>query len=189
MSNPTEEPRALQTISVHTHVDAHVYTAFSTFNNFTLNRRGLGLKLFPLLMIGLGIAHLLNTYLVMGVAFIILGCLIPLGYVGFHRRALENQIEQYKLTKPRLAYRVTLQQMGICIENEKEKTHYPYEMCYGAFQIPHYCYVYITKSKCFILPVKDLQDEVSESELWTFLQEKLGPQRTKSYVKKQARQD
>lgn len=183
MSNPINVHQTLQTITVHTHVDAQVYTAFSTFNNFTLNQRKLTLKLFPVLMIGLGVAHLANQYRAMGVVFIALGCLLPLSYLGFHRRALKNQIAQYRLEKPRLAYTITLMQSKIFIENGKEKIQYPYEMCYGAYQVPHFCYVYITKAKCFILPTKDLQDEVTKEELWAFLQDKLGAQRTKSYIK------
>ncbi len=184
MQNSTTTEQKPQTIVVHTHVDAAVYSAFSTFNNFTLNRRGLTLKLFPLLMTGMGIAHLASSYTVMGIAFIALGALLPLAYVGFHRRSLANQIEQYKLDRPRLAYKVSLQQTGIFVENNKESTRYPYEMCYGAYRVAQYCYVYITKSKCFILPVKDLQDEVTEEMLWMFLQEKLGRRKTKSFIRK-----
>lgn len=184
MKNSTATEQKPQTFIVHTHVDASVYSAFSTFNNFILNRRGLTLKLFPLLMTGMGIAHVASSYTVMGIAFIALGALLPLAYVGFHRRSLANQIKQYKLERPRLAYKVSLQQSGLFVENEKESTLYPYEMCYWAYRVPQYCYVYITKSKCFILPVKDLQDGVSEEMLWEFLQEKLGRWKTKSFIKK-----
>ena len=171
-------------MTVHSHVDAQVYTAFSTFNNFTLYRRALTLKLFPLLMAGLGIANLLGGYALLGIACILLGILLPLAYIGFHRRALANQIAHFNLDTPRLSYKVSLDQTGVSLENGKEKARYPYEMFHCSYRVNGCIYLYLTKTKCFILPAKDFQDGVTEEELWVFLQEKLGEQRTIHYNKK-----
>lgn len=183
MDTTTKQNPQPQSITVCTYVDAQVYTTFSRFNNFTLNRRSLSLRIFPLFMFGLGIAHLLSSYLLMGITLILLGGLLPFGYVAFHRKALANQIERFRLDQPRMAYTVTLGETEISIDTAKEHASYSYAMCYGAFQVPNYCYLYITKAKCFILPANDLQQGVTEQELYSFLQEKLGTQRTKSYCK------
>jgi hypothetical protein len=158
-----------------------VYTTFSKFNNFTLNRRALSLKIFPLFMLGLGIAHLLSNYLLMGIALIFLGGLLPFGYVAFHRKALATQIERFKLDQPRLAYTVILGESEISVDTAKEHASYSYAMCYGAYQVPGFCYLYLTKAKCFILPAKDIQQGVNEHELFGFLQQKLGSRRTRSF--------
>nr|WP_321299415.1 YcxB family protein [uncultured Sphaerochaeta sp.] len=184
MEPSTSQKQPAQTITVCTYVDADVYTTFSRFNNFTLNHRSLSLKLFPVLMLGLGTAHLFSNYLLWGTAFILLGGLLPLGYVAFHRKALANQIERYKLDQPRLAYTVHLGESEILIHTEKERASYPYAMCYGAYQVPGFCYLYLTKAKCFILPAKDIQQGVTEHELFGFLQQKLGSRRTRSFPSK-----
>lgn len=177
------QERVLRSILITTHVNAEVFTTFSKFNNFTFNRRGVTFFSFPFLMVVLSLMHFFNRDTTLGVLFLIFAFLLPLGYLGFHSRSVSNQVKRFNLEKSRIAYTIRLQESGIQVSNQRENAEYPWDICYGAYRVKGYCYLYVTKAKCFILPDVDIEINASSDQVWQFLQEKLGTEKTKSYIK------
>lgn len=173
----------MEGILVKTQVDRTVFSDFSRFHNFTYGRRGLSLALFPILMVGFALMNGLSGSMVLGTVFALLGILMPLGYLLFYRRGVANQIKRFGLGQKKLAYSVLLDDTGLHVQNGEESIDYSWEHTYGAYRVASYCYLYVTKAQCFILPTCDIQGGKGSDDLWALLVSHMGKYRTKSYVK------
>ncbi len=171
-------------IIVQTKLDSKVYSEYSRFHNFTYGHRSLTLGVFPILMIGFAIMNGLSGSWILCVLFVLLGILMPVGYLIFYQRGVSNQIKRFGLEQKKLVYTVILDAVGLHVDMGKELANYPWENIYGAYRVPSYIYVYVTKTRSFILPDDAIQQGENANTLWSMIFSHMGMYRTKSYLKK-----
>lgn len=146
-------------VRVETYVDDKVYRDFSDFVSFSVGRRWISLVAMPVLLIFLGGVNFYTGSKVLGWICVILGILAPLGYLFRYVVSVKNQIQKFELTTPRLFYTVTVSDGGIHVENQTEKVDFNWQQTYRVYERDEYFYIFITKARGFILPVKDMEAE------------------------------
>ena len=159
-----------ESISVRSMIDSKVFWAFSNFNTFRLSvRPWLMALLFPIFMIGMGIFNICTGGALLGVAFIVVGIAYPASYVVYYRSSITGQIKKFGLETAQNFYTCTLDEQGLHVQNATEQADCPWDKLYRAYWVDGYVYLYATKARSFILPVKDIEN-ASEQELIAFLQ-------------------
>lgn len=170
-------------ILVQTQVDSKVYTDFSRFHNFIHGHRAFSLGAFPLLMIGFAIMNgLTGSWFLFGL-FVVLGILMPVGYLVFYRRGVSNQIRLFGLEQNILVYSVLLDDAGLHVDMGEDLFDYTWEALYGAYKVPPYIYLYVTKIQCFILTNENVEKGKDAGDVWNMILSHMGKYRTKSYGK------
>ena len=160
----------IQPITVKTMMDTKVFTDFSHFNSFRLNKRWLSLVLFPVIIVAFGFVNLFTGSRLLFYVFCAAGIVLPLLYLLFYRVSIKKQIVAYQLEIPRCAYTVFLSKDGVAVSNEKEQAKLDWERVYRVFELDDYTYVYITKARAFILPHRDIADGTPEQLHQLFLE-------------------
>jgi hypothetical protein len=145
------------TVRVKTQIDDKVFSDFSHFNAFRLHNRWVGFLLFPFLMLGLGVINRVTGSEFLFVLFCLCATLIPTTYLIFYKVSLTRQIELHQLKTPRIAYTVELSESGMLVSTTSEQNFFKWSQIYRVFELDDYTYVYITKARGFILPLKDLE--------------------------------
>lgn len=158
-----------QPVIMHVKMDAKVFTEFSNFNAFRMNRRWLGLALFPAAMGIFGVVNLMTGSRLLFDLFCIAGVVLPLLYLFFYHISLRKQISAYHLKSPRNAYTVSLSADGVAVSTEKEQTSFRWDQVYRVFELDARTYVYITKARAFLLPHSDLSQATPEQLHQVFL--------------------
>ncbi len=158
-----------QPIIIHTRMDGRIFTDFSNFNSFRMNRRWLSLVLFPVVMGGFGVVNLITGSRLLFYLFCAAGVAMPVFYLVFYHVSLKRQIAAYHLDEPRSAYTVSLSAGGIAVSTEKEQTSFRWDQVYRVFELDSCAYVYITKARAFLLPHSDLSQATPEQLHQMFL--------------------
>ena len=124
-----------RSVTVETYVDDKVYRDFSDFNAFQIGYRWVSLALMPLIL------------------------LAPLSYLFRYVVSVKNQIRKFDLATPRKFYEVRVSDKGIFVKNQTEKTSFTWVQTYRVYERDQYFYIFITKARGFILPLKGLETE------------------------------
>lgn len=132
-------------------IDQKSFRDFAVFNSFRFRWRGLSLLLFPLFMIALAIINRNTGSNTLFWIFLILGFLMPAGYLFRFERSLRNQIRVNHLEQPRVFYTVTVSPETIVVENQTERQELPWDKLYRVFRYRDYIYIYATPARVFIL--------------------------------------
>ena len=164
-----------QEITIRSHLDSHVFSDFSNFNAFQLHNRWLSLAAFPELMLALSLVHYFTDNLFFFKLFLVLGFILPIGYLFFYFVSLRRQIQVNQLTTPRLAYTVTLSYSGIHVATETEQITYRWDQIYRVYVRNNATYVYITRARAFLLPNSDLPSGTSQNALVALIHRYLNP--------------
>ena len=154
-----------QEITVRSHLDSRVFSDFSNFNAFRLHNRWLSLIFFPVLMIALALVHRATNNETFFWIFLILGILLPVGYLLFYSVSLRQQIRANGLDTPRHAYTVTVSYAGVQVENATEKASYRWDQIYRVYALGSATYIYITRARAFLLPNADLPEGCTQNDL------------------------
>lgn len=148
-----------RSVTVETYVDDKVYRDFSDFNAFQIGYRWVSLAVMPLLLLVLAGVNFATGSTALGVICTIFGLLAPLSYLFRYVVSVKNQIKKFDLTTPRKFYEVRVSDKGIFVKNQTEKTSFTWEQTYRVYEREQYFYIFITKARGFILPLKGLETE------------------------------
>lgn len=162
-----------QEITVRSHLDSRVFSDFSNFNAFRLHNRWLSLIFFPVLMIALALVHRATNNETFFWIFLILGILLPVGYLLFYSVSLRQQIRANGLDTPRHAYTVTVSYAGVQVENATEKASYRWDQIYRVYALGNATYIYITRARAFLLPNADLPEGCTQTDLLALVRRRL----------------
>ena len=151
-------------------MDAEIFRDFAFFNSFLFQRRWISLILFPLVMAGFAVLNLLTGSPFLFRLFLIIALVAPFFYLVYFRISLRNQIKVNNLDQPRLVY--TIDFRGSCIElsNQKEKQSLEWNSVHKIYRFKDCFYLYITPSRAFILPRRDLQTGSTGNKFWMYVQ-------------------
>ncbi|WP_320127898.1 YcxB family protein [uncultured Sphaerochaeta sp.] len=149
-------------VRIQSTIDAKVFSDFSTFNFFVLHHRWTWFVLFPILLGGFAYANLITGSTILCILFIVIGCLVPLGSLLSFKISLKNQIKANSLDKVSLGYTVILGNEGIEVITEKEKQNLAWKQVYRLYLNKEYLYLYVSKTKAFILPFRGIEQGSKE---------------------------
>lgn len=145
---------------VTTRMNQTVFKDFGNFHNFYTSNRWTKLFLIPIFMIILGILNYLNGRAGYSIFIILTGFLFPLISIMQFHLSMKKQINILKIEKGigQLVYTTTLDNESILIHNNKEKIRLRWDQLQKAYILDDYIYLYIVKSKAYILPYADLKE-------------------------------
>jgi hypothetical protein len=169
-------------IEIQTRVDEQVYRAFSHFNTFKAFHKSVGYFVFPIAMVVFAVVNLKTGSLPLFIIFLAIGLGLPVFNIITYRTGINHQIKKLNLDGTKIAYTTILNDEGIHVSNEKEHADYPWNKVYYAYHTDNTVYLFLTKTRCFILPYKDIQGGKTEDDLWSFFRTHL-----ESYQLKESR--
>ncbi len=170
----------MNTITVTTRLDPGTYRTFACFNNYRAFHRWVGFAVFLVVMTALSFVNLYTGSRTLFIIFLSIVLLVILWGSVLYPLMLNRQIKKLKLDENKTAYMISLSKNGIHVNNGREKADYRWNMVYTAYKTADCIYLYMTKSRCFILPEKDIQDEKNITSLWKLLNECLQKYQLKS---------
>jgi hypothetical protein len=148
-------------------IDKDVFLNFAKFNFYHFQHRWLGLILFPLFLTLFAYFNLITGSTTLFFLFLAIGFIVPLGSIAIFRSNLKNQIKANNLEIPRLAYSVLCNSSGIVVSTDSQHANYPWSRIFRIYRTKKYLYIYVTKSKVFILPFEGLS-QGTEKDLIDF---------------------
>lgn len=148
-----------RSVRVETYVDDRVYKDFSDFNAFQIGYRWVSLAAMPLILLFLAAVNFVTGSAALAWICVVFGVLAPLSYLFRYVVSVKNQIKKFDLTTPRKFYEVVVSDKGIHVKNQTEKTSFTWEQTYRVYERDKYFYIFITKARGYILPLKGLEPE------------------------------
>lgn len=161
-----------QSVTVHSMLNATVFSDFSYFHNFILGGRRYGFIFSIILLTLIAFMNLFTGSVPMFLISIGLAVGVPLFYFLFYRRTLLNQIHANQLETDREAYTLTIDNRGVTASTSTEQMTYPWNKIFRFYRTNHYFYIYIIKNRAFILPVKDMKG-CAPDYLWEYVNTKM----------------
>ncbi len=158
------------TFQFSTYMDVSTFTDFSFFNSFLFHGRWISLLLFPVVMSGLGILNLVTGSSFLFGLFLILALVLPGLYFLFYRVSLRNQIKANNIEERRLVYTTRFNNEEIEVSNQNETQGLGWAQIYRVFRYKNYFYLYISRSRAYILPAEGLGEEESADDFWSYAQ-------------------
>jgi hypothetical protein len=152
-------------IIVESKIDKKIYLDFFRFNCFYMNKHARNSFLFPLLLLLFAIFNWFVGSAYLGWILFVLALITPIWILITYRSQAEKQIRQFDLNSPKVFYTISFSSNGIYIRNKKEKADYNWDTVYSIYRTSCYMYLYLTKTKAFIIPFEGILSSTPEL-LW-----------------------
>lgn len=160
------------------------FKAFAVFDIFYRLRRWVQIAVFAgILLVCAVICFIMYNRaqhaVMLGVVLSVIALGLPAVYIRSFFNSLKMQAKRLKLNPPRHVYKITLtsEADGICADGlGEENTRYKWGEAHGAYRRSGYTYLYVLKTKAFILPDRDVPE--GGDALWQFLGEMLPQEKT-----------
>lgn len=178
------------TIVISSKIDDKLFTSFAFFDTIILQKRLRSPLIFAGIMgifacICFSLHGRAEQAVLLGSVLLTIGLALPLVYFGTFYRSVQSQVDRMHLKKPQLVYTVYLdgEKDGVVIADPKANStaFRSWEDIFGAYRVRGCIYLYVSPRQAFLLP--DGQANVSDDELWAFLQKKLPADKLKNRIR------
>ena len=159
--------------AIATKLDERTYAAFARFNTFRAFNHFIGYIIFPAAMLLFAIINLREGSIPFFCICLLLALFSTLYHTVFYSAILRRQLRRLNLSAEKTVYTVCFTEENFHIENDTEQADYTWSNIHTVYKTKDVIYLYMLKTKCFILPAKDILDGKTIDELWAFLQTKL----------------
>jgi|GEM_PF-5744924 len=160
----------MTSINVKTVLDRKTFKDFAYFNNYLAFHHWIGYTAFPVIILILACIALFTGRKPIFFVFLAMAVIDILWNAVIYPIVLNRQISQRSDDEEKTAYTLTLNDNGIYVKNDTEKAEYPWSRVFHVYAFKNCIYLYMLKTRCFVLPEKDFQDGATMADLKKMLQ-------------------
>jgi len=165
-------------IRVTVRLNAKLFRRFALFDAFIRRRRWVSPSVFAGIFAGFALIAFLLRYraeqaVLLACVLLGVGVVLPAVYFFSYLLSVRAQIQAMKLTKPRAAYILQLDETGLTATVSQRKKLFPWEQMHAAYRRKNCTYLYVSPAQGFLLPHEQL--EAGPDALWALLAEHMPP--------------
>lgn len=168
-------------ITVPVELDAGTFRRFACFDTLVRRRGGVRPLLFAVILIGFAVIALVSGKPQSGLiaaVLLIVGCGLPVVYLGMFLGQVNRQAKQKKLEKGKTIYTVTLRAEDFTVvsnRKENETVTVPWKDADKAYRSRGCIYLYAGPQRAFLLPTG--QADAPDEDVWQAVVRGLGEQK------------
>ena len=171
---------AKQDIVIPVQLDEKTFRRFARFDMLRLRKRWVRPAVFALILCAFAFVALFSRLPQSGMIAAVLlavGLGLPIVYIGMFLSQVNVQAERLKLGKGKKVYTVTLRSRDFSVVShlKEEAVTVSWADASQAFRMPGCIYLYASPVRAFLLP--DGQANVPDSEVWSAILNRLGPEK------------
>ena len=162
-----------QSVKVNVVVDDKIFLKFAVFDNLYRKRAWVSPVVFASIMSAFALACFAmrggaDQAVMLGCVLLIIGCGLPVVYMGVFFKSVKAQIKAMELERPRYVYSLRLsgEPDGVQVTNGDDSARYEWRGLFGAYRVSGCTYLYVEGNKAFLLP--DGQAEEG-ADVWPLL--------------------
>lgn len=160
-------------VTVASKIDADIFTRFAIYDTFVRQKRWRRPLVFCIIMLVFSavcffLKDRFGQSSLLSLVLLSVGLVVPVVYVLMFILSAREQAAKLHLSPAAAQYYVELDDAGIRVHNEREKTEFKWKQIYCAVLRRDCIYLYVTPGNAYLLPYCD-----EAVEAWKLIQEKI----------------